>query len=50
LKKGIASSVVGELTDAKRGMVLVEGDKEKKLEHPLVDPFWKAFYDASVRS
>ena len=47
LKKGIRSSVVGELTDARKGMVLVEGGKEKKLEHPIVDPFWRAFYDAA---
>jgi hydrogenase expression/formation protein HypE len=46
-KKGIPSSVAGELTDAARGMVLVEDGKEKKLEHPIVDPFWRAFYDAS---
>lgn len=48
-KKGICSSIVGELTDAKKGMVLVEGGKEKKLLHPIVDPFWRAFYDASQK-
>jgi len=48
-KKGIRSSVVGELTDAKKGMVLVEGGKERKLVHPVVDPFWKAFYDAAQK-
>jgi hydrogenase maturation factor len=45
-KKGIKSSVVGELIDPKKGMVLVENGKEKKLKHPIVDPFWRAFYDA----
>jgi hydrogenase expression/formation protein HypE len=45
-KKGIKSSIVGELTEAKKGMILVEGGKEKKLVHPIVDPFWKAFYTA----
>lgn len=45
-KKGIASSVVGELINPKHGMILVEKGKEKKLEHPIVDPFWKAFYNA----
>jgi len=45
-RKGIKSSIVGELTDEKKGMILVEGGKEKKLEHPIVDPFWRAFYDA----
>jgi hydrogenase maturation factor len=44
--KGIKSSVVGELTKPEKGMVLVEKGKEKKLEHPIVDPFWRAFYGA----
>ena len=48
-KKGIRASVVGELTDAKKGMVLVEGGREKKLQHPTVDPFWRAFYDAAQK-
>ena len=45
-RRGINSSIVGELTESKKGMVLVEGGKEKKLRHPIVDPFWRAFYDA----
>jgi hydrogenase expression/formation protein HypE len=45
-KKKIKASVVGELTAPEKGMVLVENGKEKKLEHPIVDPFWRAFYDA----
>jgi hydrogenase expression/formation protein HypE len=48
-KKGIKSSVVGELTRPEKGMVLVEKGREKKLEHPIVDPFWRAFYDAMER-
>jgi hydrogenase expression/formation protein HypE len=44
--KGIKSSIVGELTESARGMVLIERGKEKKLEHPIVDPFWRAFYGA----
>jgi hydrogenase maturation factor len=48
-KKGIRSSIVGELTDATKGMVLIEGSKERKLLHPIVDPFWRAFYDATQR-
>ncbi|OGO30097.1 MAG: AIR synthase [Chloroflexi bacterium RBG_16_56_11] len=48
-KKGIRSSIVGELTRPGEGMVLVEKGKEKKLEHPIVDPFWRAFYDALAR-
>ena len=45
-QKGIRSSIVGELTELGDGMVLVSEGKEYKLEHPIVDPFWKAFYDA----
>ena len=44
--KGIKASIVGELTGPEKGMVLVEKGKEKKLEHPIVDPFWRAFYAA----
>jgi hydrogenase expression/formation protein HypE len=44
--KDIKSSVVGELTKPGKGMVLVEKGEEKKLEHPIVDPFWRAFYGA----
>ncbi len=45
-QKNIKSSIVGELTKLEKGMVLVEDGKEKKLEHPIVDPFWRAFYIA----
>ena len=45
-QKGIKSSIVGELTEPAKGMVLVEGGVEKQLVHPIVDPFWKAFYTA----
>jgi hydrogenase expression/formation protein HypE len=48
-KRGIRSSIVGELTSADKGMVLVEGGLESQLVHPIVDPFWKAFYDALAR-
>jgi hydrogenase expression/formation protein HypE len=43
-QKGIKASIVGEFTEPKLGMVLVRGGREEKLEHPIVDPFWKAFY------
>jgi len=45
-REGIKSSIVGELTEPGEGMVLVTGGMEAKLEHPIVDPFWKAFYSA----
>jgi hydrogenase expression/formation protein HypE len=44
--KGIKASIVGELVSKEKGMILVEKGKEKKLEHPIVDPFWNAFYGA----
>jgi hydrogenase maturation factor len=48
-QKGIKSSIVGELTEPAKGMVLVRDGREEKLEHPIVDPFWKAFYDALAK-
>src|SRR4030042_1944607 len=45
-RKGINASIVGELTKADKGMVLVEKGEEKKMKHPIVDPFWRAFYGA----
>ena len=45
-RKGISSSIAGELTNPEQGMIVVEGGKERKLEHPIVDPFWSAFYRA----
>jgi hydrogenase maturation factor len=47
--RGVRSSVVGELLPPEKGMVLVENGRERPLEHPRVDPFWKAFYDALGR-
>ncbi|MFA5308434.1 MAG: AIR synthase family protein [Dehalococcoidales bacterium] len=48
-RKSIKASVVGELTAPEKGMVLVEKGREKKLEHPIVDPFWRAFYGAGEK-
>lgn len=47
--KGIKSSIVGEFTEPEKGMVLVKDGKEGKLEHPIVDPFWNAFYSALAK-
>ena len=49
-KKDIKSSVVGELTPQSAGMVLIEKGKERELKHPIVDPFWKAFYNALTKT
>jgi len=45
-QKGICASIAGELTEPSEGMIVVENGIERKLEHPIVDPFWKAFYRA----
>jgi hydrogenase expression/formation protein HypE len=43
-RKRIPAAVIGEVT--RKGMVLVEDGREKPLVHPIVDPFWQAFYRA----
>jgi hydrogenase maturation factor len=40
---GIDAAIVGEVTDAAAGAVLVTADGERPLEHPGLDPFWDAF-------
>ncbi len=47
--KGISASIAGELTNADKGMILVKEGKEGRLEHPIVDPFWNAFYGALAK-
>lgn len=47
-EKDIASSIVGEVIPEKKGILLVEGGRERHLEHPRVDPFWIAF-DKALR-
>ena len=44
--RGIAASIVGELTDPEEGIIVIEAGHEKPFQHPGVDPFWKAFYGA----
>jgi len=46
--KGIPSSIVGEVVEEDRGIVLCEGGKERPLDHPRVDPFWAAFGAATA--
>ena len=48
--KNIKSSIVGELIPQEKGMILVEKGKERELKHPIVDPFWKAFYNALAKN
>jgi hydrogenase maturation factor len=39
----IDGAIVGEVTEASAGVVLVTPDGERALEHPGLDPFWRAF-------
>ena len=41
--RGIPASVVGQVVEESRGIMLREGGRESRLEHPRVDPFWNAF-------
>ncbi len=41
--KGIACTVIGDVTPAAQGMILVHDGQERPLAHPRVDPFWDAF-------
>lgn len=41
--KNIAASIAGEIVEARHGLRVVDGGRERPLEHPEVDPFWAAF-------
>lgn len=41
--KGIPSAVIGEVTDAAKGVRVAGDGTERALEHPVNDPFWPAF-------
>ncbi|MEO0080063.1 MAG: AIR synthase family protein [candidate division WOR-3 bacterium] len=43
-RKRIPAAAIGEVV--KKGMTLVADGKEQPLLHPVVDPFWQAFYNA----
>jgi hydrogenase maturation factor len=42
----IAASVCGEILPRDHGICVVENGRKRTLDHPKVDPFWKAFYDS----
>ncbi|MDP9242673.1 MAG: AIR synthase-related protein, partial [Actinomycetota bacterium] len=42
-EEGIDGAIVGEVTPAIDGLVASEGDFERPLVHPGLDPFWEAF-------
>jgi len=41
--EGIPASVVGEATEAKKGIQVFEKNRKYKLNHPKIDPFWGKF-------
>ena len=41
--KGIAASVIGEVTEQARGIKVTEDGRQRSLAHPVTDPFWPAF-------
>jgi len=43
-QKKINASIAGEMKNSSDDILLVEDGKKKRLEHPVVDPFWRAFY------
>jgi len=44
--KGILAAVIGETRSEEHGITLVEKSGERPLEHPRIDPFWRAFGEA----
>ena len=42
--EGIDAAVVGEVTEAGAGSVLLEEGRERPLQHPGLDPFWEVFH------
>ena len=42
-KENIPASIIGEILPEDKGIVIVEENKEYKLEHPRIDPFWIRF-------
>jgi len=44
--KGILAAAIGETFPEGHGITLVESGRENPLEHPRVDPFWKAYGQA----
>jgi hydrogenase maturation factor len=43
-RRHIPCAAIGEVT--RKGMVLVENDRETPLVHPVVDPFWAAYFES----
>ncbi|MFH0887363.1 MAG: AIR synthase family protein [bacterium] len=48
-KQGILSSVVGEVIPKVAGMKVMSQGKERKLEHPVTDPYWTLVEELSSK-
>lgn len=44
--KTYAANVIGKALEEEHGMSIIENDKRKMLNHPGVDPYWGAFFNA----
>jgi len=47
---GIGAARVGEVVPREQGVQVVQGGRERELQHPRVDPFWGAFAAALQES
>lgn len=48
--EGIEATQVGEVVPAVQGIQVVQAGRERRLEHPRVDPFWNAYAQAFADS
>jgi len=47
---GIEATLVGELIPRKMGIVKVAGGREIPIKYPVIDPYWRAYYEAKRSS
>jgi len=47
---GIEATIVGELIPRKMGIVEVAGGREIPIKYPVIDPYWRAYYEAKRSS
>ncbi|WP_218260216.1 AIR synthase family protein [Saccharolobus shibatae] len=51
IKEGIEAEIIGEVVDQSGDVTLVKKDGSRvKIEHPLEDPFWRAFFDLASKT
>lgn len=47
--KSIKASVIGEIVDRDRGLIIQNGNEQSQMRHPEADPYWDAFFTAFNR-